>query len=181
MKRSLAILLSLLSFAATSARATTEQTKRFKIYASDDPISARPFSELCPWPGADGEPVLMVSLDASVRFFDPLPAGSIVTQIDTRVSLLPSPQFAGITADVSLNATGFAPVFDPAAVIGTFAPPTQQTGCPNPSFGFPGGVTQFLSVSVPGIRDTAGLSKYMYVSRSRESRILTNLATPYST
>jgi len=47
-------------------------------------------------------------------------------------------------------------------VIGTFAPPTQQTGCPNPSFGFPGGVTQFLSVSVPGIRDTAGLSKYMY-------------------
>jgi len=160
----------MLSFAATlfmmigSATAvTTEQTTTFKVYPPviPDNICTFAFVTGCPWTGADGGTVSTVQLGCGFRFSDPLPAGSIVTQIDTRVSLLSSPNYSGITGYVNLNENGFAPVFDPPAIMGTFSPPTQQTGCPYLPF-FSGGLTTFLSVGVSGVHNPAGLSKYNY-------------------
>lgn len=147
---------------ASASGARTEQTTTFKLYPPviPDYDCTFPFNPGCPWPGADGGTVVTATL-CGFSFVDPLPAGAIVTQLDVRVSLLSSPYYAGITGYVDLNEHGFAPAFDPPAVMGTFSPPTQQTGCPWPPF-FSGGLTVFQAVMVPGVHNSAGLSKYNY-------------------
>ena len=155
--RSLRLLLVcvLAAAAATSNAKTNEQTQTFRLLPFLNGFCPSPFASSCPWTGGDGGTATATN-DCAYKFYDPLPAGSIVTQVDVRVSMFSDPWYAGKTGLVKLSESCWG--CDPASVIGTFVPPTQPTGC------YSGALAAFTVVTVNGTHSTdpAGLPAYNY-------------------